>query len=66
MKQQKELTNFQKQKKICRRKKPYESEEAAQFFAQADGLAPYHCPMCKLWHLTSNGKQLHRFYGPTG
>ena len=50
------------QAKICAKKKSYDSLPAAIFFAQADGLAPYKCPVCRKWHLTSSGKRLKNFY----
>lgn len=33
-------------------KKSYESQKAAGFFANTDGLRPYLCP-CGKWHLSS-------------
>ena len=38
----------------CKKKKSYETRDAALFFARADGLRAYDCPVCKKWHLTSS------------
>lgn len=43
-----------KQEAKCRAKIPYESGVAADFFAMADGLRSYLCPVCRKFHLTSN------------
>lgn len=42
-----------KQKAQCKRKRTYNTRMAAIFFAEADGLRAYRCPVCNKWHLTS-------------
>lgn len=41
------------EEKNCKKKVQYSSPEAAKFFASSDGLYPYKCPICRLFHLTS-------------
>jgi len=45
---------LEKQRDKCARKKRYADEVAANFFAAADGLRAYPCPVCSGWHLTSS------------
>lgn len=55
------MTSREADVRNCHRKKVYESTEAARADAvqySAEGnwerpLAPYRCPHCQLWHLTS-------------
>jgi len=47
------VEDFAKQKEKCRAKKRYDDLTAANFFAAADGLRSYPCPICHGYHLTS-------------
>lgn len=45
-----------KQAKICRAKRRYPSLEVAATEARLRGLAPYECPCCNGWHITTSAQ----------
>lgn len=48
------------EQRMSTRKRRYDNRKAARFFAEADGLREYHCPVCGLWHLSSKGVRRRR------